>query len=382
MQSYASVLPSAVLDITAAYDPAAEAVTLTLGGADFSFLLQLAEFEVASAFGVELPGGEPVRSTTPSAATATIVASSYGIEEITVGLPGTWTLASLAARFKVEFPGADDLVTVTNPSLVYTTLPVALGATMEVAVPALGVTGAVATLALVPGGGGVELKVRGGGGSEMFAVVCVCLVMQHAPERGPHAHAACCAGRSQHTSPISPPPLWQLHGTMTPVRGITLSEVTLTASKAGLVGTASGRVGDLPVSVQVSVSKADGLELIISASDVPIGGMLAAALPSEVAPAGLVAFLEPVRFASVMLVYHKGATSRTPFVLTASPDMSTLPALRDAIVAVGLQPSDVALRTSGAGTLEFSVAKSVVLDLGSPVSARARMWGDALCEAA
>lgn len=213
MQSYASVLPSAVLDITAAYDPAAEAVTLTLGGADFSFLLQLAEFEVASAFGVELPGGEPVRSTTPSAATATIVASSYGIEEITVGLPGTWTLASLAARFKVEFPGADDLVTVTNPSLVYTTLPVALGATMEVAVPALGVTGAVATLALVPGGGGVELKVRGGGGGvarclPLYVCVWSCSTRLNAAHmRMPPAAPAA------HNTP--PPSLHPLYGSFT-----------------------------------------------------------------------------------------------------------------------------------------------------------------------
>lgn len=123
--------------------------------------------QVSTAFGVSLPDGAPAPAPAPSApagggapVVTTLTASSDGIEGITVGLPGSFTLGALAQRFKLEWPGPDDLVSVSNPSLIYTQLPLALGATMSVSVPALGVSGALASLFVKPGGSGVQLTVR------------------------------------------------------------------------------------------------------------------------------------------------------------------------------------------------------------------------------
>lgn len=95
--------------------------------------------------------------------------------------------------------------------------------------------------------------------------------------------------------------------------------------------------------------------------------MIVSVLPSDAAPRALIDFLAPVRFSTVMLNYNsKPGPGRMPFMLTATPDMSTLPALRDMLAAVGLQPGDVALRTSGAGAIALGVTKATTLALSAP----------------
>lgn len=150
-----------MIDVAAEYDRTTNTSTLTLANVDGSYLMQLVSSEVA-AYKVSLPSGEPARVSRGSVtATATIVTRGGGVQSLSVGLSGSLTLVQIAQRYGLPWGAPEDLITVSNPSLVYTRLPASLGATMVLDIPSLGVAGLTASLLVKPGGGGMQAKVWG-----------------------------------------------------------------------------------------------------------------------------------------------------------------------------------------------------------------------------
>lgn len=114
-------------------------------------------------FGVKLPLSGPAQPNPSSTLTASIAFSNVvGLQQIAVGLSGSWTAGQMASKIGLTWPLADDLFILSAPRLAWTLAPASLMAETLVDIPALGVSKTLASLAVQPGGG-FQLQVSPGG---------------------------------------------------------------------------------------------------------------------------------------------------------------------------------------------------------------------------
>ena len=175
------------------------------------------------------------------------------------------------------------------------------------------------------------------------------------------AHVTCCCL----------PSLLQLFGQFQPFPGLTVSSMTLNAVKnVGLQASASGTLASIPVSVRGEVTSVQGsntktTSLILTAANVGVGALLREVFDSADVPKFITDFVAPIKFSSVMLTYNSAATGRARFGFAAVPDMSGVPALQAVVEAIGLDPTDIALRM-GPSSLQFGISKSYQVQLPAP----------------
>jgi hypothetical protein len=145
------------MDLSASYDSSSGITTFSAFTGNYLWLLSLVRDPVKSTFGVELP--EDDGSITAPTTAVSISASSRGLQQLSVGLGGSWTASRIAQRLGITWAANDDLLTIAAPSVVYTPIPVSLAVTMQVDIPALGVSQMTSSLSLVSGGS-MQLQVR------------------------------------------------------------------------------------------------------------------------------------------------------------------------------------------------------------------------------
>lgn len=142
------------------YNTDTKSTAFTAHSGDYLYLMSMLADQVNSTFGVTLPFFEP--SATPNtAATTTAVSMVFGngLEQLSVGLGGTWTISKIASSIGLSWPLEDDLFSISAPSVVYTSLPTSFGVTMAVDIPALGVSKMTSSL-LVQSNAAFSLQVR------------------------------------------------------------------------------------------------------------------------------------------------------------------------------------------------------------------------------
>jgi hypothetical protein len=131
---------------------------LLLAG-DFSYLLQLGAIELGRSFGVSVPEIKPSPPDSAISASASLrVSDTVGLQQIAVGLQGSFTAGGMARKIGLPWPLADDLITISEPRVVYTVVPASFLLEAVLDIPLLRVHRHVATVVVQPGGN-VELKV-------------------------------------------------------------------------------------------------------------------------------------------------------------------------------------------------------------------------------
>ena len=85
-----------------------------------------------------------------------------GLQQVSVGLTGSWTASQLAGKLLgLSWPLADDLFTVSTPRVAWTLVPASFMAEALVDIPALRVSKTLASIAVQPGGG-MQLQASSG----------------------------------------------------------------------------------------------------------------------------------------------------------------------------------------------------------------------------
>ena len=130
---------------------------------DFSYLLQLGATELGRSFGMTVPEISPFP---PDRA----ISASASLQQIAVGLQGSFTAGGMAAKIGLPWPLADDLGTITDPRAVYTVVPASFLLEAVLGVPLLRIHRHLATV-VVRAGGHVELMVG-------VLELCICIVHQ------------------------------------------------------------------------------------------------------------------------------------------------------------------------------------------------------------
>lgn len=143
--------------------------------------------------------------------------------------------------------------------------------------------------------------------------------------------------------------------------------MTLSAAKGvGLQATATGSLSNIPVSINGRVATGTkAVNLVISASNVNVGTIVRQLFSNDQLPDFLLAIVDPIKFSAITITYNSAASGKTKFGLQAVPDINGAPALKTVITAMGLEPTDLALRM-GPSSLEFGVSKSYKVDLPEP----------------
>lgn len=91
--------------------------------------------------------------------------SSIGLKQVSVGLDGAWTIGALASKLNLTWPLPDGLMTIANPSVVYTVVPAALLVGMQVSIPSLNITNMTSSLTIQAGGSfTLDVSGKAGGG--------------------------------------------------------------------------------------------------------------------------------------------------------------------------------------------------------------------------
>ena len=148
-----------VLDMMVTYDADTNRVMLEALAGDYTYLLSLVQDPILKTFGVTVPA--PAEVVPPSGAPVTSsvrLVYDKALAELSVGLSGSWTAATIAKRMGLEWPLADDILTITAPTITYTSVPTAFGASLTVDIPVLRVTSMASSLQ-VQGGGQMSLLV-------------------------------------------------------------------------------------------------------------------------------------------------------------------------------------------------------------------------------
>ena len=137
------------------YDRTTSRVVFEALAGDYTYLLSLVQDPIQKTFGVTVPAPAPG---TPPATGAPVTSSvrmvyGKGLAELSVGLAGSWTTSTIIAqRMGLEWPLADDIITITAPSIAYTSVPTTLGVSITVAIPVLRVAGLTSSLQVERGG--------------------------------------------------------------------------------------------------------------------------------------------------------------------------------------------------------------------------------------
>lgn len=149
-----------LMDMQLTYNNNDKSVTFTAVSGNYRYLLALAQQQVAGAFGVTIPVPQKSAIESSSGTTAVRMIFRDGLQELSVGLGGSWTASSIASAIGVSWPLEDDLFSISAPSVVFTNLPVALEISMLVDIPDLKVSRMTSALMLQPRGG-LTLEVQG-----------------------------------------------------------------------------------------------------------------------------------------------------------------------------------------------------------------------------
>jgi hypothetical protein len=146
------------MDLAAAYDRENRTLAFNASSGNYLWLLNGIADQAKATFGVTLPTYD-ASSTTATTAVSLLV-DPTGLQQLSVGLGGSWTAGTLANTLGVSWPLDDGLFSVSTPSIVYTGLPLSLGITMGVDVPELNIANATTSLNVQPGNS-LQLQVRG-----------------------------------------------------------------------------------------------------------------------------------------------------------------------------------------------------------------------------
>lgn len=146
----------ALMDLSASYEVESKTAVFTASTGNYMWLLNLIAQPVKATFGVDLPI-DTVGETSTTAVSMSI--GETGLQQLSIGLGGSYTAASLTRTLGLAWPVSNDLFTIRAPSVVYTVLPTTLAVTMDVDVPALGVQGMASSLMVQPAGV-LQLQVR------------------------------------------------------------------------------------------------------------------------------------------------------------------------------------------------------------------------------
>jgi hypothetical protein len=114
------------------------------------WLLSLIKDPVKATFGVDLPVENVGGSTATTAVSMSV--GQTGLQQLSVGLGGSYTAASITRTLGITWPVEDDMFVMRAPSVVYTVLPTSLAVTMEVDVPLLDVQAMASSLVVQPAG--------------------------------------------------------------------------------------------------------------------------------------------------------------------------------------------------------------------------------------
>eukprot|EP00775_Hariotina_reticulata_P007737 gene7737-7936_t len=317
---YLPLSSTALMDLSASYNVKSKTMTFSAFTGNYVWLLSLVRDPVKSTFGVDLPEDDGSISV-PTTAVA-ISVSSKGLQQLSVGLGGSWTASAIAKRLGVSWAASDDLLTISAPSVVYTPIPVSLTVTMVVDIPALGVSQMTSSLSVVS---------KGATQLELF-------------------------------------------GQFQPIPSVNISSMILRAVNGSFQASASGMLAGIPMTIsgQVNRNKTAGkqqnttVSLALTASDVNVASILRQIFgPDGLVPDFLLEFLQGITFRTVSLTYNSAAPNKAKFGIVAVPDIDGAPALKAVLDAVGLNPDDVALRM-GPSALSFGISKAYTLNLPAP----------------
>ncbi|KAF8072441.1 hypothetical protein HT031_000100 [Scenedesmus sp. PABB004] len=313
-----------VLSLGVAYDSAAKTAAFNAYAGNYLYLLALIRQEVVSTYGIALPDApspaDAFSASVPTITTSVVVATEPAgrLESLTLALGGSWTTASLASKLGMEWGMADDLLTVSNPAVVYERSPLSLAVAMTVNIPALGVANTTTTLRVTPGNS-VELLV---------------------------------------------------HGAIRPFRQLVVTDVIFSLQKnpRALSANARGTLLGIDMGVAATIFRNKTVTLALTAERVSLGALLREIFSSDV-PAPILSILDPVRFGNVSITYNSAAAKK--FGLRATPDADGAPALKTILDFVGLSVSDVRFEVAGSA-VAFGVTKASARRARAPRDGRAR----------
>ena len=142
------------------WDPQVLAVPIAFNHTgDFTYLLQLGATELGKTFNIAVPSLSPSAPDTSKRSTGSLLVSdTSGLQEISVGLQGSFTAGSMARKVGLPWPLADDLITISEPLVVYTIVPASFVLGVKLDIPLLQVDQQEA-MVVVHAGGSVELQV-------------------------------------------------------------------------------------------------------------------------------------------------------------------------------------------------------------------------------
>eukprot|EP00775_Hariotina_reticulata_P002339 gene2339-2647_t len=316
---YLPLARTAMMDLSASYDFDSGTTTFSAFTGNYLWLLSLVRDPVKATFGVDLP--EDDGSTTAPTTAVSMSVSSKGLQQLSVGLGGSWKASEISKRLGVSWAANDDLLTISAPSVVYSPIPVALAVTMQVDIPALGVSQMTSSLNLVSGGS-MQL---------------------------------------------------QLFGQFQPIPGVTVTSMVLTAVNGNFQASASGVLANTPMTISGQISRSDSgtqqpntVALAMTASNINLASILKQIFEKDgLLPAFLLDFVKGITFSTVSITYNSAAPGKTKFGIIAVPELNGATALKAVLDAVGLDPSDLALRM-GPSSLAFGISKTYSLKLPAP----------------
>eukprot|EP00775_Hariotina_reticulata_P007089 gene7089-7302_t len=316
---YLPLSNTALMDLAASYDFTSGTMTFSAFSGNYLWLLSLVSNSVKATFGLDLPAVDLSTSIRTSA--VSLAVNRNGLQQLSIALDGSWSPSNMVQRLLgTSWPGADDLVVISSPSVVYTAIPLSLAISMQVDVPVLRVSEMVSSLTVISGGT-VEL---------------------------------------------------QLFGRFEPIPGLTITGMTLVSANNSLQASASGVLAGVSMSVAGEIrsngtgpSSKKTVMLVLRATDVNVGSILSQVFGSDgLVPEFLLDFLQAIKFQHITLTYNSAANG-AKFGIIALPDIDGAPALKAVLNAVGLDPADVALRM-GPSSLTFGITKSYTFTLPAP----------------
>lgn len=159
-----------ILDLQLAFSSAEQTLTFTASTGNYLYLLTAVAKPLGGVFGVQVPAPSPNPKTDVATANLGMVYGiGQGIQQISMGLGGSWTVKQLTARLGYSWPLADDLFSLAEPSLTYTAAPAALELSLLVTIPAMNIN-SVNTVLGIASGPAIYLKVSGHPGIDWCCV--------------------------------------------------------------------------------------------------------------------------------------------------------------------------------------------------------------------
>lgn len=157
--------------------------------------------------------------------------------------------------------------------------------------------------------------------------------------------------------------------------GVALTGLELEAVNSTLTGSALGSIGGVPVSAALALKRpivngAPGnasVRMTMLATNVTnVTAITAALLPNGSVPAAVQDAASAWSFQWMTIDYASTRRGRSPFGMTAMPDLASQPGIANVLTTIGMSSRDLRYILSPAGTTFFGAVKNVSLDLGAP----------------